>query len=216
MLNFRLFGFPIGVHWSFWLLAAFLGMGRQRTELVLAWIVVVFVSVLAHELGHAFTARAFGMNPAISLYSMGGLTFWRSTRPVPHSQRIAISLAGPFAGFFLALLVWMLSQGMVTGDLPLLARVAIFDLLWVNVVWGVVNLLPILPLDGGHVMRSLVHSIKGYADEITPRKISVVTGALLVILALYFGMWWAAMVAGFITWSNVTALRGPSQPSVYP
>jgi Zn-dependent protease len=215
MLNFRIFGFPVSVHWSFWVLAAFLGMGRQRTELVLSWIVVVFVSVLAHELGHAFTARAFGMRPAISLYSMGGLTMWRSSRAVPHSQRIAISLAGPFAGFAFAAVVLILTQTTSTEQLPLLARVAIFDLLWVNVVWGAVNLLPILPLDGGHVMRSIVQSVRGFADEITPRKISVVTGGLLVLLALYLGMWWAAMVAGFITWSNVAALRGPSHPTAY-
>ena len=207
MLRFHLFAFPVQVHWTFFVLAAFLGMQRQDTALVLIWIAVVFAGVLIHELGHATVARAHGLSPVITLHSMGGLTSWQSTRALSNLQSIAISVAGPLAGFVAgAIGLWSLRT--VPPGTSFYVRLALSDWLWVNVGWGVINLLPILPLDGGSIMRSTVHAVTGRRDEILPRKISIVFGVGLVVLALVNRFFFGALVAGMITYSNYAALKG--------
>lgn len=154
-LRFDLFGFPVRVHPAFWIIALLLfPFAEKKLPLVLGWVLVAFVSILAHELGHAFLQRAYGGRPTIVLYAFGGvaraddarLCWWRS---------ILVALAGPLAGFVLALVgAGLLSRLPQTAN-PLLV-LALNSLFWINMVWGVVNLLPIWPLDGGHVARELL------------------------------------------------------------
>lgn len=69
-----------------------------------SWIVVVFLGVLAHELGHALAMRRIGASPSIELDAMGGRTEWDTqARPRPH-QEMLVSLAGPAAGLLVGLL----------------------------------------------------------------------------------------------------------------
>jgi len=72
-LRFRLLGFDVQVHPLFWLMALLFGISWQAPLLILLWVVVVFVSILLHELGHALALRAFGHDAAIALYLGGGL-----------------------------------------------------------------------------------------------------------------------------------------------
>lgn len=208
MLTFKLFGFPVRVHWTFFVLAAFLGMRQQHTALVLIWIAIVFVGVLIHELGHATVARLHGLAPSIELYSMGGLTSWQTYRSLTNLQSMAISFAGPLAGFLAGgIALWGLRY--LPPDPPVYLRYALADWLWVNFGWGLINLLPILPLDGGNIMRSAVHAVRRNRDEILPRKISIAFGCGLILLALVNRFWFGALIAGMITYSNYAALRGP-------
>ncbi len=207
-MRFRLFGFPIHVHWTFLLLSALLAYGRNDTTALFMWIAVVFASVLIHELGHAAMGRSFGLSPSIQLYSMGGLTSWSGGRRLAPRQSLLVSLAGPAAGFVVGGAVYLLRDMFPLSE-SFYARVLYYDLLWVNFGWGILNLLPILPLDGGQALRSFLQIVRGVDDLKTVQKISVVVGGGLAVLALSRGMLWGAMVAGMITWSNVTALRGP-------
>src|SRR6478736_1555485 len=108
-IHFRLFGIPVRVHPMFWLVAVILGagsFGRGEVDPVdaLVWVVVMFASILVHELGHATMQRAYGGNPWITLYGMGGLASCNDCDRSPRSQ-IIISLAGPIAGFLLATVI---------------------------------------------------------------------------------------------------------------
>ncbi len=85
-MRFRILGFPVHVQPFFLLVAALLGGMRNDLTLILIWVAVVFVSVLAHELGHALVARAYGQQPSILLYSMGGLTSFQPLRRLTHGQ----------------------------------------------------------------------------------------------------------------------------------
>ena len=77
MLRFSVLRIPIGVHWSFALIGI-LVIRNNPLELVAGFVVGVFVAVLAHELGHALTARAFGAESVkITLFGLGGLTQYR-------------------------------------------------------------------------------------------------------------------------------------------
>jgi len=185
-LNFRLFGIPVRVHPLFWLGAALLGAPTLTAGLgyLAIWIAVVFVSILVHELGHAFAFRRFGSRSHIVLWMFGGLA-------VPHAgiagrwRRIVASLAGPAAGFVLCALVWgsaRLTDWPVTGGKPVVyLYVALF---LVNLYWGVMNLLPVFPLDGGQVSRELCDAKwrgRGFAVAL---KISIGTAVAVAVYSL--------------------------------
>jgi Zn-dependent protease len=98
----KIFGIPTKVEPSFLVLSLFLAANRGlNLLLLLEWLVIVFISVLLHELGHALVARRFGLSPQITLYSMGGLTSWSEVTEIAPPKHLAISLAGPAAGFLL-------------------------------------------------------------------------------------------------------------------
>ncbi|HKZ80570.1 MAG TPA: hypothetical protein VI750_12995 [Pyrinomonadaceae bacterium] len=77
-------GIPIRIEASFLVLGLFLaGTHSLRFSLLIEWFLVVFFSILLHELGHALTGRQFGLSPRITFYSMGGLTSWTNTVELP-------------------------------------------------------------------------------------------------------------------------------------
>src|SRR5215510_2673923 len=96
----KIFGIPIKIDPSFLFVCALLAYSRLSAPAFLVeCLIVIFVSILIHELGHAMVVRSFGLSPQIMLYSMGGLTSWTDEKGISHAKHIAISLAGPFAGF---------------------------------------------------------------------------------------------------------------------
>ncbi|MEM8864906.1 MAG: site-2 protease family protein [Planctomycetota bacterium] len=150
-ISFRLFGMPIRIHPFFWLIAVLLAPFKQPYA-VLIWAVAMLVSIVIHELGHALLQRYWGGQPRIVLYGFGGLAISDGVRITPWRQ-VAISLAGPFAGFILAAGVWLVGQG--SFELPPTVNLLLQFMLLINIFWGIFNLLPIYPLDGGQVAREL-------------------------------------------------------------
>ena len=169
-LNFRVLGIPVRVHPLFWLVALLLGLGGGDGLDLLFWVGTAFVSILIHELGHALAARSYGWEPWITLHGFGGLASYRPTSRDPKSQ-ILISLAGPGAGFlFAAVIVGFIAASghrvrLAWPDFVLPIRfelyassnlnMIIFYLLFINIFWGLVNLLPIFPLDGGRISQEV-------------------------------------------------------------
>ncbi|MFV1994215.1 MAG: site-2 protease family protein [Verrucomicrobiales bacterium] len=206
MLRFRLFGIPVQVHWFFWLVAAMLGGGLSgpmtpgKGQHLLVWVVVVFVSIMVHELGHAFMYRRFGGTPSISLYSLGGVT--SAIGRYDRKQTILITAAGPAFGFALALVAILLSQG--AGNAHPLARQAIGMLVWINVFWTVMNLLPVLPLDGGQILNALL----GPQRLRTTVTVGMVVAGLVALWALSVGLLFVAILFGFMAFSNFQRSRG--------
>jgi membrane-associated protease RseP (regulator of RpoE activity) len=179
-LSWRMFGIHVRVHPMFWVIAAVLGWGLSRRgegmQLLLLWILCVFVSILIHELGHVFMGRLFGSDGHIVLHSFGGLAVGSNDLP-SRWQRILVCFAGPLAGFvFLGLVTgavlllrpaenpptfwemvthpWWASD-LVNPEARMLAEVYGF-LFWINLYWGIVNLFPIWPLDGGQISRDVL------------------------------------------------------------
>ncbi|MBT7970775.1 MAG: hypothetical protein HN570_07230 [Verrucomicrobia bacterium] len=184
----------------------FLGDGigiksRQDLLMVLLWIIVLFVSILVHELGHALTSRKMtGVTPSIKLWGMGGLAY--PNTQLTQKQSFWVTWAGPLAGlgfFGLIVLTCCAIYGFAIGtDLTMillfpsretytvLAKMndpvlyMLKDLLWVNFWWSLMNLLPVFPLDGGQIYASI---------ERSPKKVwtvGMVTGALVAVAALLF------------------------------
>lgn len=150
-LQFPVGPFPVVVEPSFWIFSVLLGWS-DRPELVASWVAICFVSILVHELGHGLVSRAFGATAWIRLYSFGGLCY--SDRRHSKWRDIAVSVAGPAAGFCLGGLV-VLANHFNPTDNPF-GRYCLYQAMWVNFGWGALNLLPVLPLDGGHVLANLL------------------------------------------------------------
>ena len=203
--HFRIFGFPVRVRASFLVLSVILGIGDGKPIGLAIWMVVVFVGILLHELGHALMGKAFGLSPAIELGGMGGLTYWAKGRNVGAGKSLLISLAGPAVG---------ITIGVAAKFIPAMPNPILHDLVrdivWVNLYWGVFNLFPILPLDGGNALRSLVQMTKLFDAELVVRIVSLVALAGLGLLLLAAGggrsIWNLILLANFVM-INVGGLR---------
>lgn len=210
-LRFSIGDIPVRVHPLFWLIALLLGSSGALIEIPI-WIIVVFVSILIHELGHALAFRFYGIRSQIVLHAMGGLTIpestpwgggWASVSPSPR-QEIVISLAGPFAGFSFAALVMAITTltggslltGKLFGIIPLpltaiipfggtMLSIFVSMLLWVNVFWGIFNLLPVYPLDGGQVTRNVLIQVDPLDGARKSLWVSVVVGGIIALVGLF-------------------------------
>lgn len=205
-MQFRLGSIPIRVRGPFLFMALVLGAQWKDPAVIAIWVAVVFVSVLVHELGHAVVGRLFGLSPQIELHAMGGTTSWIDGRDVGNARSMAISVAGPFAGFAIAALLYSVKR---LGYLPVhpLAAEAFRQALWINVVWGIFNLAPMLPLDGGNVMRSFLNIVSNGRGEKPARIVSIVIGGLLCAFALSHRELWLGALGAFFTWANIQAYR---------
>jgi Zn-dependent protease len=203
---FRLGSIPIRVRGLFLFMAVVLGTRLQRPELIAIWVAIVFVSVLVHELGHALVGRAFGLEPQIELHGMGGTTSWVNGREIGHARGIAISLAGPFAGFAIAAMIFAAERVGLRPHHPL-ALLALELAVQINLWWGIFNLMPMLPLDGGNVMRGALQLLTKGRGEKPARVISILMGGLFLAYAASVGALWLGALGAFFTWANVQAYR---------
>jgi len=186
-LHFRLLGVSIRVHPFFWLGAALLGQSSLNLglEYLAIWMAVVFVSLLVHELGHALAYRHYGSNSRIVLYIFFGLAIG-SPDVRGKWRRVMVSLAGPCAGFVFAGLIYGSHLAVDWGGRgsPSIVRDLYYQLLFVNVAWGVFNLFPVFPLDGGQVSRDLCEGRWPGRGLRLSLQISVGTAATMVIYSL--------------------------------
>jgi Zn-dependent protease len=221
-MKFSLFGIPVHVQPIFWLVGVMLGApsGTSPREIagLAIWMVVLFVSILAHELGHAFAMRAYGRSPSIELWGLGGLTHWGEGPPVTPAKDIVVSLAGPAAGLALGALVFGVSRAVPIAPDSLTAEL-VRQALWINVAWGLVNLAPILPLDGGHVLESIATWWGGPRGRRIAAGISLVLALGVIAWAVsrrqlwigFLGLWCAA-----ISWRRWSSPEGAAAAAVAP
>jgi stage IV sporulation protein FB len=200
---------------------------------LLIWLAVVFVSILVHELGHAVAIRVFGQVPRIVLYMLGGLAITESApftgRRAAHRsprEQILISLAGPGAGFLLATLVvtWIYALGgefylepkrppfFYSYALPFetgrALSMLIGALLWINIAWGLVNLLPVYPLDGGQIARQLFELSNPWNGFTQCLWLSIITaGAVAVAGFVYLDSWFMGLLFISLAASNYMTLQ---------
>ena len=210
----------------------FLGGGlgitsREDFLMILLWIIVLLVSILVHELGHALTSRKMtGVTPSIKLWGMGGLAY--PNTQLNQKQSFWVTWAGPLAGlgfFGLIVLTCCTIYGIAVGtDLTMfllfpstginretftvlaeMNKPVLFmldKLLWVNLWWSLINLLPVFPLDGGQIYASI---------EKSPKKVlivGIVTGALVAIAGFFIlHRIFIAILFGYLAFQNYKRLQ---------
>jgi tetratricopeptide (TPR) repeat protein len=184
-INFKLVGFPIAIGLDFVAVMLLLGVAWRTPDELPEWIAVATVSVLAHELAHAGVFDWFGASPSIRLYGGGGVTV--GTR-LPARQTILVAAAGPAIGLVFGGIVWL----MVLARPELIDQPMIQDLLWVNLGWSAINLMPYPGLDGGVVVDELVTLVLGRPAQTTSRIFG-----LLFVAVIFFGL----IAAGMYEWA---------------
>ncbi len=201
----RLFGFPVTVDISFLVVVAILGWlpGGTLTSFVV-WMVMVPLAVLVHELGHAFVARTTGAEPSIVLAGLGGLTSYVPPRPLTRARSIAISVAGPAVGIVIG--GALLAYGRGVGVDSELGRQVLDVAIFTTLGWSVLNLLPILPLDGGQTLRELLPGAPAQR-EVRAAMVSIVVAVLAAVVAYRAGLVFGALLAAFFVFSNVMTVR---------
>lgn len=184
MVRFTLFGIPVEIQPWFWLTLALIGgIGGADTPAgllaLLLFVLAGFISVLVHEFGHALTGKHFGAKTAITLHAFGGY----ATFPVgkfTRGQDFLVTAAGPaiqivLGGVFLLLLLF----GPAVSPM---ATTFVTYMAWISIFWAVLNLIPVIPLDGGRLMSSIL----GPRQIELALKISMATGVIGAVLLYKF------------------------------
>jgi Zn-dependent protease len=194
----RLFGIPLFVHPTFLLLPAWValtnpGVGAATLLFLLVGVLALFGCVVLHELGHALTARAFGIGTRdITLYPIGGVARLVKMSDKP-AQEVCIALAGPAVNLVIALILTPIAfLGFVTapnevlqfsaeGGIVLLLLKFVTLLWFSNLALMLFNLLPCFPMDGGRVLRALLSMGLG---SVRATEIAAGVGMVLAIVVI--------------------------------
>lgn len=204
VIRFRLFGFPVTIEPFFWIIVALLGgalsvHSLDAFRLLTVWVLVVFVSILVHELGHALAGRHYGAAVEIRLHGFGGMAIMHGGR-FNRLQNIVVSAAGPAFGFALGMLVlFVYLAGLRNQQLAMELGYAITMLLYVNFFWTLINLLPILPLDGGQIVRDLA----GPRRAGLVRWAAVICAAGVAFWAFQSGMIFLGLLMAYLGYVNL-------------
>ncbi len=216
-MRFRLFGFPIEFNITMLLLFYFVGQGFEPAVAVVAGLAAV-LSILVHELGHAFVARALGGEvQGITLHGLGGVTRWVGGRNTGW-PRIAVAAAGSVTSITIGVLLWLAASVGAFGSLAELVldtpwRVYLGDALnagnsvvfflavfvWANTVIGAFNLLPIGGLDGGTIMSELIEKALPGSGRLHGAIIGLMVGAAVAYLLYQRGFTFAPIIIGIFT-----------------
>lgn len=207
MIHFRLFGIPITIEPWFWITLVILGTSgtdnkATQDALMLTGIFVLVgaISILVHELGHALTARAFGAEPSITLQAFGGFASFPGAG-ITRGQDFLITAAGPFVQIILGILAWIV---LIYVDLPTDYSKQLFkNLKDISLFWAIINLVPILPLDGGRLLAATLGPKRIKATMI----ISMIIGGLVALLFLSVGEWLFAAILAFFAFQSYQAYK---------
>jgi len=160
------------------------------------FVIAGFISILVHELGHALTARRFGAYSEITLQAFGGYAAYsgvRLTRP----QSFLVTAAGPAVQILLGIMVYLALRSL--PELSHDARYFLGTLVWISIAWAVLNLLPILPLDGGQMLNAALGPERLKVTLWITIIVAVLVGLLLlltthsILFPLFLGMFgWQA------------------------
>ncbi|RYD32968.1 MAG: hypothetical protein EOP87_11880 [Verrucomicrobiaceae bacterium] len=158
MFRFSVFGIPVEVQPFFWITLAILGASGDLDSAagifkIVLFILAGFTSILIHELGHALTARRFGANVYIVLQAFGGYAAYSGVR-MGRKQSFLITAAGPAIQILLGLLT--IGLLFVLPDMNTYGNHFLRMLAFISIAWAVLNLLPVVPLDGGQMLHAVL------------------------------------------------------------
>ena len=196
---------------------------------VVLFMMAGFISVLVHELGHALTGwKRGGGQVWIRLWAMGGLAYQQGGH-LDRKGRCLMILAGPGAGLLLAALT-VASLFVIFPAGEAVARLSIYwratlvphdvmvqffpdnkpvygflnALIWVNVWWSILNMIPLYPLDGGQFVDQFLKSRKKM------HQISMIAGGLCMLLLMSNGMLFGLIIFGFLVYQNYLGYKQAS------
>jgi Zn-dependent protease len=214
----RLSGINVFIHWTFWLLPAWVILTqRDSAEKLSLWLNLLllaslFVCVVMHEMGHALTARHFGIGTrSITLCPLGGIAQLERMSQKPWEE-FCIAIAGPLVNVVLAAILAVMFVAGLVLDPELVDSAAghfLAILLALNIMMVLFNLLPAFPMDGGRVLRALLANSMGL---LRGTRVAVAVGTIVAVLMGVVGVAWAGnpwlvLIGLFVSWSGHQELR---------
>jgi Zn-dependent protease/CBS domain-containing protein len=207
----RLFGIPIGIHYSWFIIAALitLSLAERFTATQPGWTpallwtvalttaVLFFASIVLHELGHALVARASQLPVrSITLFALGGVAHIEKEAPTA-GREFWMAIAGPLVSVAIGL-VCLLGAGQfgwtIQNEVPGVLPAMLGWLGYINIALAVFNLIPGFPLDGGRVLRACLWRLSGDADKATRQ--AARTGQAVAFGFIFIGLFEAFTGAG--------------------
>jgi Zn-dependent protease len=192
----------IDIDYSFLILAGFFVFTfydqRQGIQYALLWIPVLFLGVLLHELAHAGTIALFGYGSSqVMLAGLGGVTLNKRVAKPWHDM--VISAAGPASSFVMAFGASFLSHQV--HDAMLVAFLPLFAL--ANFFWGIFNLIPVPPLDGGGIVRNFFRIfLRERTAFVVAIWVGFLVGLLVIAVGIYIKYWMMSFLIAWYLWMN--------------
>lgn len=209
----KLFDIDVYIHWTFWILIIWIflmhfraGNGVEQALIAAGFIFALFACVVAHEFGHALTARRYGITTKdITLYPIGGVASLEKMPDNPR-QELLVAIAGPVVNIVIAAVLWGIIY--FTGTIPDPAALEkaeaitdvpfLFTLLTANILLAGFNLIPAFPMDGGRALRALLST---GMDRARATRIAATVGQVLAILFVFLGFYynfWLVFIGLFV------------------
>lgn len=190
---------PVTIHPLFWLFAILIGWLNSGSVVgTIIWALVILVSLLVHEFGHALTSVGFGQQAQIELMFFGGRTM-HGGKKLPLWKDFIITLNGPLSGLALGAAAWGIIH---TWQLNPIAHYALMVTALVNFFWTVLNLLPIMPLDGGQLLRIILEGIFGAKGLSLSLLVGMVLGAAAAVAGFVFGYFLVGAIFFILTFES--------------
>lgn len=210
------FGIPIRVHLSFFLLPIWIFISeRSRGEdalLDVLFILAVFACVLLHELGHSLAARCFDIKTRdITLYPFGGIA--SVLKDATPKGELIIALAGPAVNIVIAGVIFIAFSFSVSPSAilmllseeePSLAQQFFASLFNANLLLAIFNMIPAFPMDGGRVLRALLHLAGVRRGTLIAARVSQVISICMVAAGVYWNHFFLTVI-GMLIFSNASS-----------
>lgn len=211
MTGLRIFsirGIPVWVSPWFFLLGG-LYVHQLGWRQGLLFTLCVSVSILVHELGHAFVAQRYHLSPQVLLHGLGGLCAHERAERDRHDALIIF--AGPFAGLLLGAVVLGVDFGLRVGGItPNESLAQAFDfMIYINILWSLVNLLPMWPLDGGRLFRlGLLQVVRPLWAERVTHAVSIAVLGAGAVFGFANDMMFLGFIALYFLHQNLRVIMG--------
>jgi len=200
---------PITIAPTFWIFAALIGYLQTQSLLgSIIWIAIIFISVIVHEFGHALTALLFGQHPKIDLVALGGLTSHEGAKLTLWKQ-FFIVLNGPLFGFLLGILAMIISTIPPVEESNAVHLIKAFQN--INFFWTVINLLPVLPLDGGQLSRIVFEAFFGIKGFRYSLYLSLIISGIIALGSFLYGEFFLGTFFFLFAFQSIEGLRQVKQ-----
>lgn len=164
--------------------------------------ILLFASILLHELAHSYMARRYGVNiESITLFLFGGVSAMEEMPRKP-GQEAKMAFAGPFTSLVIGSICLLIYGNLISPN-PSLSQSPVYFILWIlgamNLILGIFNLLPAFPMDGGRVLRSFYARKMSYVKATqSAAAVGKFFAILMAIFGILIGNLWFPLIALFI------------------